>query len=171
MQRPRHSVFKSSRSACNRGEPPESGIVFWYTLVMRSFIYLLLLLSVSFSSLSAIAASMGSAANAGLSPLQLPGLSDAEANCVSGNQWVDWRGDINHQKCREALATLKAKVPRDHGYVFWSGTIGVRPPPSMPWPWKLPGQGDSGTFSQGLQIFQPHINFEGCSVLAHEIYG
>lgn len=130
-------------------ESPCVRVVLRYSLAMRSIIYLLQLLSISCSSLSVVAASIGSAANAYLSPLRLPHLSDTKANCVSGNQWVEWRGDIDHEKCREALATLKAKVPRDHGYVFWSGTIRTRPPPSMPWPWKLPGQSDSGKLFKG----------------------
>lgn len=140
----RLQVFFSS--ACSRRDPPasESLLELRYYLAMRSFIYLLQLLSISCSSPSVAEASIGSAANADLSPLRLPYLSDIKANCVSGNQWVEWRGDIDHTKCRAALDTLKAKVPRDHGYVFWSGTIRTRPPPLVPWPYKLPGQSDSG---------------------------
>jgi len=137
---------------------------------MRSLICLLQLLPISCISLLIIAASLANAVNVGLSPLQLPGISDTKANCISGDQWVEWRGDISHQNCREALATLRAKVPSDHGYIFWSGTIRHRPPPSMPWPWKLPEQGDSG------KLFKARISYNRTltlrdAILDYEIYG
>lgn len=124
---------------------------------MRFSIHLLQLLSISCSSFSVDATSTGSAANADLFPLRLPQLSDTKANCVSSDPWVEWRGDISHEKCSEALATMKAKVPRDHGYVFWSGTIRTRPPPGMPWPWKLPGQSDSGKLVEDRKPYRREL--------------
>ena len=90
------------------------------------------------------AAPVGRAVSTNSPFLIAPSTSNIEAKCVTGEQWPDWGGEIDYQNCWEALATLRARVPRDHPYVFWSGTVRDMPPPSMPWPWKLPAHSNTG---------------------------
>lgn len=110
------------------------------------------LLHLSFVAYSTSRGSTASIAASGVrasANLILPDTASAGAHCVSGETWPDWRGEIDHEKCWEALATLRARVPRDHAYVFWSGAASDRPPPSIPRPWRLPDHADAGEHSNG----------------------
>ena len=73
--------------------------------------------------------------------------SNAKANCISAEQWPDWSGEISYQNCWRALTVLRSKVPSDHPYIFWSGKLSDHPPPSVPWPWRLPNHADAGEFA------------------------
>lgn len=70
--------------------------------------------------------------------------TEAGAHCVSDDIWSDWRGEIDYRRCCEALTLLRARVPQDHAYLFWSGRDSDRPPPTIPRPWRLPNHADAG---------------------------
>ena len=111
---------------------------------MRTYSNLSYLLVAFNSTLLVSAATTATSAKQFSSNLTVLSTPNIRAHCVSGEEWSDWRGEIDYQNCWAALAILKARVPHDHAYVFWSGKDSDRPPPMIPRPWRLSNYADAG---------------------------